>query len=360
MVVYAICAKLIIGVYAFAFWISPSLTPAQACSIPFFSWQNQKEKDVEEEDVEKQTNKKNKAKHKVSSSKFTHFPRICFVRSAYYSHKFRQLQMAQPLNRIYFTKNHEIWCIRSKHNISLIYPTSGWFYRRLTLLTLWFLYIWCVWYELASLETSAGIWLDVQSWMSSANIFIRTNACRFSICLSVFARNRMSCKNIVWWFLYEKRCEEARVCVNREVPPLVHMLLIFTFSYFWFDSFEFTLWRKTKEIDKIRRNTKNFLRHPLMSMFYRSRDISYNFWWKLHPFRDCWIYTSYTDSITTNALFIKFLFSFNPLKWKRDLCASMKDSTILPLIYLLRRILPKPNCHSTWTNRFEMDLEAPQ
>lgn len=87
----------------------------------------------------RKTNKqKNKAKHKVSSSKFTHFPRICFVRSAYYSHKFRQLQMAQPLNRIYFTKNHEIWCIRSKHNISLIYPTSGWFYRRLTLLTLWF------------------------------------------------------------------------------------------------------------------------------------------------------------------------------------------------------------------------------
>lgn len=50
---------------------------------------------------------------------------------------------------------------------------------------------------------------------------------------------------------------------------------------------------------------------------------------KLHPFRDCWIYTSYTDSITSNALFIKFLFSSNPLKWKRDLFASMKDSTIL-------------------------------
>lgn len=57
---------------------------------------------------------------------------------------------------------------------------------------------------------------------------------------------------------------------------MIHMLLIFRFSYFWFDSFKFTLWRKTKEIDKIRRNTKNFLRHPLMSMFYRSRDSTYN------------------------------------------------------------------------------------
>lgn len=50
---------------------------------------------------------------------------------------------------------------------------------------------------------------------------------------------------------------------------------------------------------------------------------------KLHPFCDCWICPSYTDSITSNALFIKFLFSSNPLKWKRALCVSMKDSTIL-------------------------------
>lgn len=71
----------------------------------------------------RKTNKKNEAKHKVSSSKFTHFPRICFVRSAYYSHKFRQLQMAQPLNRIDFTKNHEFWCIlctiKTQHFINL-------------------------------------------------------------------------------------------------------------------------------------------------------------------------------------------------------------------------------------------------
>lgn len=126
MVDYVICAQLILGAHSRMFIAKLDTNSHTTLSFALHSL-SLAPCDNRTKGQKKERNITSCEFHEASS---THFPRVfCFVRPAYYSHKFADSNDTQPLNRIYFTTEQPtstkvMSAIKTQHFINL-HPTSA-------------------------------------------------------------------------------------------------------------------------------------------------------------------------------------------------------------------------------------------